>query len=449
VDGRRRQVKVGPFESRRDAEAAMVAVLDQVHKGTHIERDRGLTFAQYLDDWMAGKLALKASTRTSYEHHIELYLKPGLGHVRLADLRDTDFEELYAAMRLIGRPGPGKPSAMLTRLLAVRTDTKQARRPLTPNRIRTVHATARSALNAAVKRRKIAHNPVLYVELERVRKPRALVWTDERVVQWRSTGRRPSPVMVWTPTQTGAFLDAVAYDRLYALWHLLVFRGLRRSEAVWLSWVDVDLDAASATVRAGSQRDWDGPKSEASERTVALDPVTVAVLRRHRKAQHELRLRWGAGWTETGLVFTHEDGRALTPNGVSQRFDRLVTRHDMPAIRLHDLRHVAATLALTAGVDVKVVSEQLGHTTTQITRDIYLSVMPQVAQAAAEAAAALVPRATTRVDGHNHVPTACPPGDIPDSRHDLQTNKRPGQAMWGGRDSNPGPRDYESPALTG
>jgi len=69
---------------------------------------------------------------------------------------------------------------------------------------------------------------------------------------------------------------------------------------------------------------------------------------------------WGAAWTETGLVFTHEDGRAVSPNVVFQRFDRL-GRHDMPPIRLHDLRHVAATLALTAGVDIKVVSEQLGH----------------------------------------------------------------------------------------
>jgi integrase len=96
----------------------------------------------------------------------------------------------------------------------------------------------------------------------------------------------------------------------------------------------------------------------------------------------------GRGVTETGLAFTNEDGRALTPGGVSQRFDRLVARHKIPPIRLHDLRHVmtppvAATLALTAGVDIKVVSEQLGHTTTQITRDIYLSVMPQVAHAAA------------------------------------------------------------------
>ena len=150
-----------------------------------------------------------------------------------------------------------------------------------------------------------------------------------------------------------------------------------------------------------------------------------------------------------GLVFTHEDGRALSPNGVSQRFDRLVTRHDMPPLRLHDLRHVAATLALTAGVDIKVVSEQLGHTTTQITRDIYLSVMPQVAHAAAEAAAALVPRAVESPDVNAAVHTLCTPEDIPDTRNDLQGGISPGQTVWGGRDSNPRPRDYESPALTG
>ena len=134
---------------------------------------------------------------------------------------------------------------------------------------------------------------------------------------------------------------------------------------------------------------------------------------------------WGAGWTETGLVFTHEDGRALSPNGVSQRFDRLVARHDVPPIRLHDLRHVAATLALTAGVDIKVVSEQLGHTTTQITRDIYLSVMPQVGQAAAEATAALVPRTPATPDAQHSVPTVCPPEDISDTEDDLRKAEKP------------------------
>jgi hypothetical protein len=88
----------------------MAAVLDRINKGTHVESDRGLTFSRYLDEWLAGKLKLKPSTRTGYSHHIELYFRPGLGHMRLADLRDTDFEELYAAIRQIGRPQTGKPS---------------------------------------------------------------------------------------------------------------------------------------------------------------------------------------------------------------------------------------------------------------------------------------------------------------------------------------------------
>jgi hypothetical protein len=144
---------------------------------------------------------------------------------------------------------------------------------------------------------------------------------------------------------------------------------------------------------------------------------------------------------------------ALTPDGVSQRFDRLLKRHDLPPIRLHDLRHGSATLALTAGADIKVVSEQLGHSTTQITRDIYMSVMPQVAQAAAGAAAALVPRAAKKaaaaVAAADSVPTVGPPADNSDTKDDLQTGKTPGQKGWGGWDSNPGPRDYESLALTG
>ena len=104
---------------------------------------------------------------------------------------------------------------------------------------------------------------------------------------------------------------------------------------------------------------------------------------------------------------------------------------------------MGAILALTAGVDIKVVSEQLGHTATQITRDIHLSVMPQVAHAAAEAAAALVPRAAETPGVTGGVQTLCTPADIPDTRNDLYSDKDPGQTVWGGRDSNPRPRDYE------
>ncbi len=248
-NGKRIQPTLGPFNTEREAQAALGSVLERINRGTYVELDRQ-TFSDYLDQWLNGKAKLKAATRRSYETHIRLYLRPGLGHLELSALRDHDFEELYGAMRLIGRLAPGgRRSHMLTRLLDARTDTPQAQRPLSPAQIRRVHSTVMSALNSAVRRRKLAHNPAQYLELESGKAPRALVWTTERVAQWRSTGRRPSAVMVWTPAQTAAFLVHVEPDRLYPLWHLIAHRGLRRGEAVHLLWADVDLDAGQATIR--------------------------------------------------------------------------------------------------------------------------------------------------------------------------------------------------------
>src|SRR4051794_13216232 len=253
-DRRRSQAAIGPFPTEREAQAALAEVVGRINRGTYVEFDRQ-TFGDYLDQWLSGKVRLKAGTRLSYETHISLYLKPGLGHLELAALRDHDFEELYDAMRLIGRlPEGHRPSPLLRRLLDARTDTPQARRPLSAARIRRVHSTVMSTLNNAVRRRRLAHNPAQYVELESGRAPRALVWTEERVTLWRRTGRRPSPVMVWTPAQTVAFLDAAGTDRLYPLWHLVAHRGLRRSEAVQLRWVDVDLESAQATVHSTPTR---------------------------------------------------------------------------------------------------------------------------------------------------------------------------------------------------
>lgn len=70
----------------------------------------------------------------------------------------------------------------------------------------------------------------------------------ERILHWKRTGEKPSPVMVWTPEHIGFFLDHVAEDRLYALFHLIAFRGLRRGEACGQKWADTSLDAGLITV---------------------------------------------------------------------------------------------------------------------------------------------------------------------------------------------------------
>jgi integrase len=129
------------------------------------------------------------------------------------------------------------------------------------------------------------------------------------------------------------------------------------------------------------------PKSRAGNRELILDDVTTDVLRAYRARKAEQRLAAGPEWPDTGLFFVRPDGRPWHPNSVSQRFRRLIRRAGLPEIRLHDLRHSAATMALDAGVDIKVVQEQLGHSTSTLTRDTYTSVVKQLHHNAANAVA--------------------------------------------------------------
>lgn len=119
-----------------------------------------------------------------------------------------------------------------------------------------------------------------------------------------------------------------------------------------------------------------------------IDALTRAVLSDHRSRQLRQRDLWGEGWQDTGLVFTRENGAMLSPELVSRRFKQLARQAGVPVIRFHDMRHTSASLALAAGVAMKVVSDRLGHSTTTITADLYTHVTPAVARHAAEAIAA-------------------------------------------------------------
>jgi integrase len=410
--GKRQQVVRGGFATAADAQRELDRKREQVSRGV-VVNDR-LTVGQYLAEWLATKSDVRRSTLRGYEQHITKYLEPGLGHLRLAELRVAHVAEALADV--------------------TSSDANRQR----------VRATLRTALNDAVRQGLIPTNPAALVKLPSGKRPRALVWTAERVERWKTTGEQPSPVMCWTPAQLGAFLDAAAGDRLYALFHLIAHRGLRRGEACGLGWADVDLDAGRVTVRRQLvQLGWevyeDAPKSDAGDRTIALDAGTVAALRTHRRAQVAERLAWGPAWQDSGKVFTREDGTPLHPATVTERFHALAAAGKLPPVRLHDLRHGAASLMLAAGVPAKVVQETLGHSTIGLTLDTYTSVYTEVAAEAAEAAAALVPRA---VGTGVHTPPSHP-GAGESAR---QGNARSGGGAGGARTHDL--TDYESAALT-
>ncbi|OLT30488.1 hypothetical protein BJF79_09575 [Actinomadura sp. CNU-125] len=129
--------------------------------------------------------------------------------------------------------------------------------------------------------------------------------------------------------------------------------------------------------------------------TITLDSTTIKVLRSHKAQQNTERLAAGDAWGETGYVFTTPDGRPLRPNEVTEQFEQLSMETGLPPIRLHDLRHGAATFLLAAGHDMKVVQETLRLSSLAIASDIYTSVLPQLARQSAEDAAAIVLTADT------------------------------------------------------
>ncbi|HEY5179293.1 MAG TPA: site-specific integrase, partial [Dermatophilaceae bacterium] len=119
-------------------------------------------------------------------------------------------------------------------------------------------------------------------------------------------------------------------------------------------------------------------------------PGTVEVLKAQAARQLDEQNEWDEAWIESGLVFTAENGAALDPESVTRYFRQAVKMSMLPPIRLHDLRHTHATLALQAGIHPKVVSERLGHATIAITLDTYSHAIPAMQEEAAALIAGLV-----------------------------------------------------------
>jgi integrase len=232
----------------------------------------------------------------------------------------------------------------------------------------------RIALAEATKRGLLQRNPATHI-----RRPKV----------------EPAEMLTWTAEEAQAFELSVRGDRLHALWLLALALGMRRGELLGSRWLDVDLDAGQLSVRQQLLDVKDGrptfgpPKTKRSTRRLSLDPRLVAALRARRRAQLEERLAWGEAWTDTGLVFTRENGAAISPMSLSLAIGRLATRAGIRPIRFHDLRHTSASLALQANQHPAVVAARLGHSVGMLL-ETYSHVLETVASEAASEVAGLV-----------------------------------------------------------
>jgi integrase len=312
---------------------------------------------------------VRPTTLLNYRWIVDRYLIPCLGGYRLGKLRTRDVQRV------------------MDRICRERVRDGRLISPASVHRIRAV---LRSALSEARRQGMIGHNPAWRLRLPGGARPHAVVWDERREKAWRNSGVRPR-VAVWDLHHVARFLEAVQDDQLFALWWLVALRGLRRGEVAGLRWEDVDLAARELIVREqviviGGVEYLGPPKSVAGVRTLALDEVSVRIMRALWRARRRRFGRVGA----KDRVFRHSDGRPVQPDWLTRRFAHLVDELDLPPVRLHDLRHAAASLAGAAGVDLKVIQHDMGHSSPVTTAQTYVSVFQQTARAAVRAMAELL-----------------------------------------------------------
>lgn len=358
-DGRRRQAKRRGFRTKAEAQAALDELRVGGRRGTYVAPARQTLRSFLTDDWLpAIRATVEPSTHESYARYLHRHVIPRIGGIPLQQLDAGVLNKLYADLldhgRLDGKPGG----------LSART-------------VRYIHTIIGRALREAVAWDRVARNVA-------------------QAAQPPGAAQARSPEMrTWDGPTLGRFLELVRDDRHYPAWLFLATTGCRRGEALGLRWSDVDLDAGKVllrqTVTSIAHEVRVSPRTKSGKpRTVELDRPTVAALRAVRARQAEERLMLGPAYSDNDFVFAQTDGQPVHPELFSMQFNRRVARYKLPRIRLHDLRHTWATLALSAGVDVKIVSERLGHASAKITWDIYQHVTPTMQSNAAETVARLI-----------------------------------------------------------
>lgn len=355
---RRRRQKVVTFRgTKQQAQAQLTELLRAAHRGEYVERSK-LTTADWLREWLDKAIkppAKRHSTYRAYRHVLENRVIPALGPIPLQELKAADVKRYYTASKLSG------------------------------STLAQHHAIIHGALKAAQIEGLVFRNVAALV----VGKPRFRRDHDEV--------RRNS----WEPDEAQAFLAVAraAGPQPAALYALALDSGARKNELCGLQWGDLDLNRGTVTfvrqlTKTGRQPDF-GPVKNGAPRTVDLAAGTIELLKAHKRAQAELKMRNRTDYQDLGLVFAKEWGDLhgredslglpLQSNNLGQReFARILKAAGVKRITVHGLRHTSATLLLKAGVPPQVVQQRLGHKRIEITLGIYAHVLPSMQQDAAQ-----------------------------------------------------------------
>ena len=332
--------------TRKDVRDKLDKARERLATGAPV-RDSKQTVGEWLAHWRATTLAAsdrKESTRELYANLSRKHLEPApFGAIRLDRLKPSHIDAVILEMKTRTKPG--------------KTDDAEPARALSDSTIRQTYTILRAGLDGAVRDGLIARNPAALVS-----RP--------------SIERREAKHL--EASEVAALLKAAETSRYYPALALIAATGIRRGEALALSWdksvVNLDegwLKVRKSVGRVGKTLVFSEPKTERSRRTVPLPPAVVAMLRKHKVAQAAEKLRAGNQWRDSGLVFTNEFGAPTDPRNLLRVVEAAAKAAGVEGAGVHTLRHSVAVGWLESGVHIKAVADLLGHSSISITADVY------------------------------------------------------------------------------
>lgn len=334
---------------RAVAEAKLAEMLSAAQRHLPIGEGDRYNVSQWMQKWITEHVATQRRQRTieRYRTVTRLYINPALGHMQLSRLAPADIRAF---------------------------ETKLVTGGMSPTTAEFIHMVLSGALKYAVRMDVLWRNPCQAVTPPKGKKYEIVPPAIEDVRKVLARGRAEGHYM-------------------FPALHLAVTSGARRGEILGLTWNNVDLEHAAITITQTVARSHEKgimiepTKTAQSRRTIDLDAETVAVLRAHRVKQMEHRLMLGQGWHDDGLVFPNEQGGPSHPETLTRLYQGLAADEGVRVTRLHDLRHLHASVLLQNGENLALVSKRLGHNSSVTTADIYHHILPGQGHKAATAAA--------------------------------------------------------------
>ncbi|OHY76660.1 site-specific integrase [Priestia aryabhattai] len=336
--GKRKQIKRRGFTTKRHAMDAMTKLKAEILTNDFLDLN-AMTYASYMDEWLdERKNQLQKTTFEIHSIYYQNVIKPKLGHFKIQQITPLHIQKF------------------INELVSQNTYSEHT--------VHLIYRIVSASLKKANILKLVSDNPASGITLPKIRKKEMKVWSLEQVNHFINESKKTKRL-----------------TRCYIGFLIALLTGMRQGEIMGMRWKDIDMEAQIIYIRQTLTQDAEikyGAKNDSSVRSIHISNKLISELKAHRKRVIAEKLLLGQDYNDFDLVICTQSGKPMIPRNFRKEFYNLTEKIDLPKIRFHDLRHTHATMLIQQNVNVKLISERLGHAEIGTTLNTYSHVLPNM-----------------------------------------------------------------------